>query len=150
MPYSTLCSTFEIHVCHSSNYTQLLGISTYAGQNHHPMLKIAKTFFDALVNGIIFPHFQSVFYAFFNKVNRCNFITCMAPSCVPYLLLSLASSLKPMKKPSSPHTLAPSMSLSTSFSVDILLIQTKRATERMEKGLLGMALKTYKIVLKTK
>ena len=44
----------------------------------------------------------------------------------------------------------PSTSLSTSFSVDILLMHTKRATERMEKGILGMALKTYKIVLKTK
>jgi hypothetical protein len=29
-------------------------------------------------------------------------------------------------------------------------MQTKRATERRGKGLLGMTLKTYKIVLKTK
>jgi hypothetical protein len=31
------------------------------------------------------------------------------------------------------------MSLSTSFSVGILLMQTKRATERKERDLLGMA-----------
>ena len=42
------------------------------------------------------------------------------------------------RKPSSPSTSAPSMSLSTSFSVDILLMQTKRATERREKEQLEM------------
>ena len=36
-------------------------------------------------------------------------------------------------------TSAPSMSLSTSFSVGILLMQTKRATERRERDLLRMA-----------
>ena len=43
------------------------------------------------------------------------------------------------EKPSSPPTSASSMSLSTSFSVGILLMQTKRATERRERDLLGMA-----------
>ena len=42
------------------------------------------------------------------------------------------------EKPSSPPTSAPSMSLSTSFSVDILLMQTKRATERSGKEQLEM------------
>jgi hypothetical protein len=42
------------------------------------------------------------------------------------------------KKPSSPPTSTPSMSLSTFFSVGILLMQTKRATERKERDLLGM------------
>jgi hypothetical protein len=46
-------------------------------------------------------------------------------------------SLKPTKNHHFP-TSAPSMSLSTSFSVDILLMQTKRATERGDKEQLEM------------
>jgi hypothetical protein len=42
------------------------------------------------------------------------------------------------EKTSAPPTSAPSMSLSTSFSVDILLMQTKRATERSGKEQLEM------------
>ena len=42
-PLSTGCSTFEIHVCSSSNYTQLVEIGTYRGKRHHVMLEMAKT-----------------------------------------------------------------------------------------------------------
>ena len=92
--YSTGCSTFEIHIRGSSNYTQLLGIGTYGEKRHQVMLKVVKTCSDVLVNGIIFPHFQSVFYAFFNKVNRSNFITSMAPSWVDILLMQTKRATK--------------------------------------------------------
>jgi hypothetical protein len=49
------------------------------------------------------------------------------------------------KKTSSPPTSAPFMSLSTSFSVDILLMQTKKATERSGKEQLEIKLKAIKM-----
>jgi hypothetical protein len=47
-------------------------------------------------------------------------------------------------------TSTPSMSLSTSFSLDTLLMQTKRATERMETGLFGMTFKKVQHGVKNK
>ena len=74
----------------------------------------------------------------------------MMPSWVSYFLLSSISSSKLTKKTSSFPTSTPSMPLSTSFSVDTLLMQTKRATERMESGLFGMMLKKVQYGIKSK
>ena len=113
-------------------------------------VKDEKCIFDVFINGINFAHFQAVFYAFFNTAIRANCSTCMVPSWVSYFLPSSISSSKPTIKPSSPPTFTPSTPLSTSFSVDTLLFQTKRATERMERGLFGMMLKKVQYGIKNK